>query len=91
MACVDAAHYAYDFGPKVKPRVWLSQHNFCKRDGRLHQEIVAYVAYVQPTPQEKTARETLLEVIQKTLGRRFPDGEVKMFGSGATGLCLPTG
>ncbi|KAJ7827188.1 hypothetical protein B0H13DRAFT_2214461 [Mycena leptocephala] len=60
-------------------------------DQRLHQEIVAYVAYVQPTPQEKTARETLLEVIQKTLGRRFPDGEVKMFGSGATGLCLPTG
>ncbi|KAJ7157362.1 hypothetical protein C8R46DRAFT_909176 [Mycena filopes] len=60
-------------------------------DDRLHQEIVAYVAYVQPTPQEKTARQTLLEVIQKTLRRRFPDGELKMFGSGATGLCLPTG
>ncbi|KAF8215652.1 hypothetical protein K438DRAFT_1704521 [Mycena galopus ATCC 62051] len=59
-------------------------------DQRLHQEIVAYVAYVQPTPQETTARQTLLEVIQKTLRRRFPDGEVKMFGSQATGLCLPT-
>ncbi|KAJ7360862.1 Nucleotidyltransferase [Mycena albidolilacea] len=60
-------------------------------DQRLHQEIAAYVAYVQSTPQETTARQTLLEVIQKTLRRRFPDGEVKMFGSQATGLCLPTG
>ncbi|KAJ7731206.1 hypothetical protein B0H16DRAFT_204000 [Mycena metata] len=60
-------------------------------DQRLHQEIVAYVEYVRPTPQEKTARQTLLEVIQTTLRRRFPDGELKMFGSGATGLCLPTG
>ncbi|KAJ7657010.1 hypothetical protein DFH06DRAFT_1199014 [Mycena polygramma] len=60
-------------------------------DQRLHQEIVAYVAYVQPTPQETTARQTLFEVIQKSLQRRFPDGELKMFGSAATGLCLPTG
>ncbi|KAJ7603639.1 hypothetical protein DFH06DRAFT_1256414 [Mycena polygramma] len=55
-------------------------------DQRLHQEIVAYVAYVQPTPQETTARQTLFEVIQKSLQRRFPDGELKMFGSAATGL-----
>ncbi|KAJ6541593.1 hypothetical protein B0H19DRAFT_1173733 [Mycena capillaripes] len=60
-------------------------------DQRLHQEIVAYVAYVQPTPQENTARQTLFEAIQKTLRRRFPDGELKMFGSAAMGLCLPTG
>ncbi|KAJ7238767.1 Nucleotidyltransferase [Mycena haematopus] len=60
-------------------------------DQRLHQEIVAYAAYVQPTPQENTARQTLLEVIQKALRHRFPDGEVKIFGSQATGLCLPAG
>ncbi|KAJ7144775.1 hypothetical protein C8R43DRAFT_1070614 [Mycena crocata] len=60
-------------------------------DQRLHQEIVAYVAYVQPTAQERTARQKLVEVIQKTLRRRFPDGELKLFGSAATGLCLPTG
>ncbi|KAJ6457266.1 hypothetical protein C8R45DRAFT_913659 [Mycena sanguinolenta] len=60
-------------------------------DQRLHQEIVAYVAYVQPTPQENTARQTLREVIQKALRYRFPDGEVRVFGSQATGLCLPTG
>ncbi|KAJ7511705.1 hypothetical protein B0H11DRAFT_1952680 [Mycena galericulata] len=60
-------------------------------DQRLHQEILAYVAYVQPTPQEKTARQKLVEVLQRTLRRRFPDGELKLFGSAATGLCLPTG
>ncbi|KAJ7696810.1 hypothetical protein B0H17DRAFT_1053139 [Mycena rosella] len=60
-------------------------------DQRLHQEIVAYVAYVQPTPQERTARQKLLEAIRKALLRRFPDGELKLFGSAATGLCLPTG
>ncbi|KAJ6601034.1 hypothetical protein DFH09DRAFT_1126548 [Mycena vulgaris] len=60
-------------------------------DQQLHQEIVAYVAYVQPTPQEKTARQKLLEAIRKALLRRFPDGELKLFGSAATGLCLPTG
>ncbi|KAJ7045207.1 hypothetical protein C8F04DRAFT_1343864 [Mycena alexandri] len=72
---------------------WLAfmpQSTAITTDQRLHQEIVAYVEYVRPTPQEKTARQTLLEVIQKTLRRRFPDGELKMFGSGATGLCLPT-
>ncbi|KAK7063560.1 Non-canonical poly(A) RNA polymerase PAPD5 [Favolaschia claudopus] len=58
---------------------------------RLHQEIVAYVEYVQSTPQEKTARQTLLEVIQRSLQPRFPGGEVKMFGSQATGLSLPAG
>ncbi|KAJ7439957.1 hypothetical protein FB451DRAFT_1301119 [Mycena latifolia] len=60
-------------------------------DQRLHQEIVAYVAYVQSTSQEQTARQTLLEATRKALVRRFPDGELKLFGSGATGLCLPTG
>ncbi|KAJ7760112.1 hypothetical protein DFH07DRAFT_918810 [Mycena maculata] len=60
-------------------------------DQRLHQEIVAYVAYVQPTPQERTARQKLVVAIQKALRRRFPDGELKLFGSAAMGLCLPTG
>ncbi|KAJ7083322.1 hypothetical protein B0H15DRAFT_850579 [Mycena belliarum] len=60
-------------------------------DQRLHQEIVAYVEYVQPTPQERTARQKLLDAIRKALLRRFPDGELKLFGSAATGLCLPTG
>ncbi|KAJ6617419.1 hypothetical protein B0H10DRAFT_2033323 [Mycena sp. CBHHK59/15] len=60
-------------------------------DQRLHEEIVAYVSYVKPTAQEMTARRTLLDVIQRTLRRRFPDGELKVFGSAATGLCLPTG
>ncbi|KAF7340984.1 Non-canonical poly(A) RNA polymerase PAPD5 [Mycena sanguinolenta] len=58
-------------------------------DQRLHQEIVPYISYVQPTPQENIARQALREVIQKALRHRFPDGEVKVFGSQATGLCLP--
>ncbi|KAF7352450.1 Non-canonical poly(A) RNA polymerase PAPD5 [Mycena venus] len=69
----------------------MTQSTFMTTNQRLHEEIVAYVAYVQATPQETTARQALLDVIQKTLKRRFPDGEVKLFGSGATGLCLPTG
>ncbi|KAJ7292560.1 Nucleotidyltransferase [Mycena rebaudengoi] len=72
---------------------WLSllpQTTPTTTDQRLHEEIVAYVTYVQPTTQETIARQKLLQILQSTLRRRFPDGELKVFGSAATGLCLPT-
>lgn len=52
---------------------------------------MAYVQYVQPTAEETVARERVLRMIEKTVKKRFYKAEVKMFGSSATGLCLPTG
>ncbi|KAJ7641073.1 hypothetical protein FB45DRAFT_999905 [Roridomyces roridus] len=58
---------------------------------RLHHEIVAFAAWVQPTSQETTARHALREMIQQVIRLRFPAGELQLFGSEVTGLCLPTG
>lgn len=58
---------------------------------RLHFEIVAYEQYILPTEAEKTARDRVFNCIAKVLKKRFPEGEVKPFGSAPTGLCGPNG
>ncbi|KAF7321129.1 Poly(A) RNA polymerase cid14 [Mycena chlorophos] len=58
-------------------------------DQRLHQEIATFVDFVQQTPQERTARDNLLAVLQKMLRTRFPKCELKLHGSTVTDLSLP--
>jgi non-canonical poly(A) RNA polymerase PAPD5/7 len=58
---------------------------------RLHDEIVAYMAYVQPTLQEETTRRQVYDFIKKTVKGRFARSEVNLFGSVAHDLCLPDG
>lgn len=58
---------------------------------RLHDEIVAFMTYVQPSAQEKTARNAVYEHIKKTIKSRFTRSEVDLFGSVAHDLCLPDG
>ncbi|KAJ7213560.1 hypothetical protein GGX14DRAFT_619000 [Mycena pura] len=86
-------------GPEVSvdPHVltpWLaSMPNtlFTSAEQRLHHEIVAYVAFMQATPQEQTARTNLLAVLKNALHPCFPGGELRLHGSVTTGLCLPMG
>ena len=61
----------------------------CKR--RLHDEIVAFIQYVQPTPEETSAREKVVKRLTELIQRRFWNCEVKIFGSVAQGLSLPGG
>jgi non-canonical poly(A) RNA polymerase PAPD5/7 len=62
--------------------------NFARR---LHDEIVAYMTYVQPTTQEETTRGQVYDFVEKTVKGRFNRGEVSLFGSVAHDLCLPDG
>nr|GAT47969.1 nucleotidyltransferase [Mycena chlorophos] len=76
--------------PLLSP--WTSlvpKSEFTNLDQRLHQEIATFVDFVQQTPQEKTARDNLLAVLQKLLRTRFPKCELKLHGSTVTDLSLP--
>lgn len=60
-------------------------------DCRLHDEIVALVQYVMPTPAEITARQKILTRVAELIQRRFRDCHVDVFGSVAQELSLPGG
>ncbi|KAG5734549.1 hypothetical protein E4T56_gene5500 [Termitomyces sp. T112] len=57
---------------------------------RLHHEILAYLTYMQQTPDEKRARELVMTGIRRVVHGRFYGAEIRLYGSSATGLCLPT-
>ncbi|KNZ71738.1 Poly(A) RNA polymerase cid14 [Termitomyces sp. J132] len=57
---------------------------------RLHHEILAYLMYMQQTPDEKRARELVMTEIRRVVHGRFYGAEIRLYGSSATGLCLPT-
>ncbi|KAG6826112.1 hypothetical protein H0H92_001096 [Tricholoma furcatifolium] len=57
---------------------------------RLHHEILAYLTYMEQTPQEKKVRNQVLSVIRGVVSGRFYGANVSVYGSSATGLCLPT-
>ncbi|KAG5638493.1 hypothetical protein H0H81_012298 [Sphagnurus paluster] len=64
-----------------------------KYDGveqKLHHEILAYLQYMEPTPNEKRAREGIMASIRGVVHSRFRNAEIQVFGSSATGLGLPT-
>lgn len=61
------------------------------KEQRLHDEIVAYMSYVQPTTQEQTTRGKMYDFVRETVKRRFNRSEVGLFGSVAHDLCLPDG
>ena len=58
---------------------------------RLHQEILDFRDFLSPTPEEATARNAAVERVRKLVAQTFRAGtRVELFGSFATGLCLPT-
>ena len=56
----------------------------------LHEDILDFWQAFQPTTQEATARAGLLERVRALVADLWPEGEVKPFGSYATGLFLPS-
>jgi DNA polymerase sigma len=60
-------------------------------ESRLHDEIVVYTFYINPTAQERAARDCLIAYVTRLIKRRFVTAEVHLFGSVAQDLCLLKG
>ena len=58
-------------------------------DPSLHKEICDFYDFVKPKAFEQAVREELLERLRKIVKRRFPNSDVRCFGSFAAGLYLP--
>lgn len=61
------------------------------KEQRLHDEIMAYVHYIQPTPQEVEVRKIVSARVEEVAVRRFRDARVHTYGSVTTNLSLPHG
>ncbi|KAI0321278.1 hypothetical protein OF83DRAFT_1081077 [Amylostereum chailletii] len=73
---------------------WLSafKHNTeGTTEQRLHDEIDAYTKYILPTPAEVTARDKVIDRVEKVIMQRFRDAQVHVYGSTRTNLSLPDG
>ncbi|OEU20356.1 Nucleotidyltransferase, partial [Fragilariopsis cylindrus CCMP1102] len=55
-----------------------------------HNEIVSFCRLMEPKPKEMKTREELTASFTALAKSVFPDCKVEVFGSQATGLCLPT-
>lgn len=58
---------------------------------RLHDEIIAFVAWLEPRPEEITARQEVVSRVSKVVSGRFRDAIVTVFGSVAHDLSFPDG
>ncbi|KAK0184680.1 hypothetical protein F5146DRAFT_1074476 [Armillaria mellea] len=72
------------------PWMPLAQHvPFRDLDHRLHEEIIAYSTYAQPTPEEVHIREKVFRYIENAVRGTIPGSRVGIFGSVVTGLTIP--
>eukprot|EP00741_Cyanophora_paradoxa_P003034 tig00000663_g2946.t1 len=71
---------------------WAPPEGYTLSDGRLclHNEILDFVQYVSGTEEDRKSREELVERVRQVLLGLWPSSEVKVFGSFATDLFLPT-
>ncbi|TCD67895.1 hypothetical protein EIP91_011829 [Steccherinum ochraceum] len=67
----------------------LGMTEYESNEQRLHDEIVAYVAYCDPIEQETRARAQVLVRAEELIRRRFATCDIQLFGSSALDLCLP--
>ncbi|KAL1742156.1 hypothetical protein HDZ31DRAFT_84324 [Schizophyllum fasciatum] len=86
---------AADQRPMIAERSpWISGLDFesC-RDAAdiLHTEIKAFDSWISPTPAEDEVRSMIVLLIAKIIQDKFPDAEVRPFGSYGTKLYLPHG
>jgi DNA polymerase sigma len=56
----------------------------------LHQEILDFEQYISPSRKEREARSGLVGRLHEVVSEMFPQAELKLFGSLATDLYLPT-
>ncbi|CAK7223579.1 hypothetical protein SBRCBS47491_005256 [Sporothrix bragantina] len=57
----------------------------------LHKEIMDFYTFISPRSYEQTLRQALLDDLDNTVRKRFPNGRIHCFGSFMSGLYLPTG
>eukprot|EP00127_Corallochytrium_limacisporum_P003236 Clim_evm85s147 gene=Clim_evmTU85s147 len=57
----------------------------------LHREICDYIQYIEPSEAEKKMRKEVLHRVETCITEIWPLAKVKVLGSYATGLYLPTG
>lgn len=55
----------------------------------LHNEILDYVKWLEPSPEDKLTRVNLVKKIKKVTKEGYSEAVVMVFGSCATGLNLP--
>lgn len=55
----------------------------------MHNEILDFEKWIQPSPEDKSSREALVKKIKRVVKESYPDAVVMVFGSCATGLNLP--
>ncbi|KZT73436.1 Nucleotidyltransferase [Daedalea quercina L-15889] len=67
----------------------LGTTEYANKERRLHDEIVAYVAYIMPTEQEIYARSRVIARVGDVVRRRFQRCDLATFGSTAQNLYLP--
>lgn len=79
-----------------EPPSWSSGSGAGRGDGlrnrliQLHREIVEFNARLSPTQEEQQKRTAAVLRVAEAARSLWPDSEVKVFGSFATGLYLPT-
>ncbi|KAF4637788.1 hypothetical protein G7Y89_g305 [Cudoniella acicularis] len=71
---------------------WISlDHSKCANMGLwLHKEIMDFYHFVKPRDFEQTIRTKLIEDLRSKVRSRFPEADVRPFGSFPAGLYLPT-
>ncbi|ORY67933.1 hypothetical protein BCR35DRAFT_294786 [Leucosporidium creatinivorum] len=57
----------------------------------VNREAFAFIHYISPTPVEHELRLWTIELIRRTIQKRWSDADVQCFGSVGTGLYLPGG
>ena len=72
----------------VDPTPWLNLDG--GKPPSLHGEILDFYNYVRPREYEEQVRGELVQRIQQAMQQRFPQFQIKAFGSFASGLYLPT-
>ncbi len=70
---------------------WLSEDTLKIKDVylHLHNEILDFVRFVSPTPEEKEIRRKVVKKIKEIIQECYPEAMIMIFGSCATGLNLP--
>ncbi|EEB06137.1 poly(A) polymerase Cid14 [Schizosaccharomyces japonicus yFS275] len=56
----------------------------------LHQDILNFINYLEPTPQEHAVRKSLITKLDRAIRAKWPEVTVYVFGSFETRLYLPT-
>jgi len=70
---------------------WISESTLKTRDLHtfLHNEILDYVKWIEPSKEDRSTREDLVKKIKRVVKDSYPDAVVMVFGSCATNLNLP--